>query len=119
MSQIAAYKDNSISTQPQGRLVVMLYDGAIKFINQAATALAENDIPTKGTNIAKAMDIINELDGVLDMEAGGEVAQNLRNLYAFMRKHLQMAHLSNDVELMKEVASLLGELNEGWKAIAG
>ncbi len=119
MSQIAAYKDNSISTQSGGRLVVMLYDGAIKFINQAVTALGEGDVATKGRLVARAMDIINELDSVLDIEAGGEVAQSLRGLYGFMRTHLQVAHLSNDAEKMKEVASLLGELNEGWKAITG
>ena len=52
-------------------------------------------------------------------EAGGEVAQDLRSLYDFMRKHLQAAYLTNDGEKMKEVASLLSELNEGWKAISG
>ena len=118
MSQIAAYTDNSITTESRGRLVVMLYEGAIRFLNLAVAALAENDMPTKGTNVAKAMEIINELDCVLDIDAGGEVAKNLRSLYDFMRKHLQTAHLTNDAEKMKEVASLLGELNEGWKAIA-
>jgi len=119
MSQIGAYTDNAISTQSRGGLVVMLYDGAVRFLNQAIAALAAGDIAAKGTNVAKAMDIINELDCVLDMDAGGEVAQSLRGLYDFMRKHLQAAHLTNDGEKIKEVASLLSELNEGWKAISG
>jgi len=119
MSQIAAYRDNSISTQSGGRLIVMLYDGAIKFLNQAIAALAEGNIAEKGRLVARTMDIINELDSILDMEAGGDVAKNLRDLYGFMRRHLQTAHLSNDAQMMKEVASLLSELNDGWKAIAG
>ena len=119
MSRIGAYTDNGITTQSRGGLVVMLYDGAIRFLNQAIAALAAGDIAAKGTNVARAMDIINELDCVLDMDAGGEIARNLRGLYDFMRKHLQAAHLTNDGEKMKEVASLLSELNEGWKAISG
>jgi flagellar protein FliS len=117
--QVSAYKDNAISTQSKGRIVVMLYDGAIKFLDQAVKALEENNIAEKGKYVAKAMDIINELDAVLDIEAGGEVAANLRNLYGFMRRHLQVGHLSNDVQTIREVRSLLNDLNEGWKAVAG
>ena len=119
MSQISAYKDNSISTQSRGRLVVMLYDGAIKFLRQAVVAMKEGDVAQKGMFIARATDIILELDSVLDMEAGGEVATNLRGLYDFMVRHLHAAHLGNDAAMMEEVISLLVELNEGWKAISG
>ncbi len=119
MSQVSAYTENSVTTQSKGRLVVMLYDGAIKFINQAIVAMNAKDMTEKGRLIGRATDILVELDCELDMEAGGEIAQNLRNLYGFMQTHLTKAHLANDEAMMREVISLLTELNEGWRAITG
>lgn len=119
MSQISAYTEHSISTQSPGRLVVMLYEGAIKFLSQAVVAMEQDDPAEKGRLIARAGDIIIELDCVLDMEAGGEVAANLHGLYDFMIRHLCTAHRNNDAAMMQEVISLLVELNEGWKAITG
>ncbi len=119
MSQISAYKDNSIGTQPGGRLVVLLYEGAIKFFSQALVAMEENNAAERGRLLGRAGDIIIELDSVLDMEAGGEVAVNLRNLYDFMLRHTLVGHRENDPTKIKEVISLLVELNEGWKVISG
>lgn len=118
MAGLSAYKETSISTQNKGRLVVMLYEGAIKFLNQAIKDIESNDYAGKGKNIGKAQDIIFELNTVLDMEQGGEVANNLRALYHFMDRHLSKANLKCDANMVREVIDLLKELNEGWKAIA-
>jgi flagellar protein FliS len=117
-NQINAYKENSVTTQSKGRLVVMLYDGAIKFLRQAVAALEAGDMAAKGRYIGRAMDIINELDAVLDVDTGGEIAHNLRGLYDFVRRHVQRGHLANDPQPLTDAAALLTELNEGWKAIS-
>lgn len=117
MNGVDIYKETAVSTQNKGRLIVMLYDGAIKFINQAIRDIEANDFASKGRNIQKAQDIIFELNTVLDMEAGGEVAKNLRGLYNFMSRHLTQANIKCDVQMLREVLSILEELNQGWRAI--
>ena len=119
MSGVDLYKETAVSTQSKGRLIVMLYDGAIKFLNLAIKELEANNYAEKGKYIAKAMDIINELNAVLDMDAGGEIATNLRQLYCFMIRRLSEANIKKDPRLIQDVIDLLDELHQGWKAIAG
>lgn len=118
MDGIAAYKENSVTTQSRGRLIVMLYDGAVKFLNQAIEEIEAGNIADKGVYIGKATDIINELNVVLDIEAGGKIAQDLRRLYEFMVRHILQASIKNDPQMIREVITLLNDLNEGWKGIA-
>jgi len=118
MNGIETYKENSITTQSQGRIVVMLYDGAIKFLRQAIIEIKAKNIEAKSRFLGKAEDIINELNTVLDMEAGGEIAVNLRALYMFMIRTIHEANIKNDTGKIEDVIKLLEELNQGWKAIA-
>lgn len=117
MNGVSAYKDTSITTQNKGRLVVMLYEGAIKFMKLAIEQLNAGNYEARGRYINKALDIINELNAVLDTDAGSEVAANLRRLYLFMNNHLSEANTKNDPQMIREVISLMEELNQGWKAI--
>jgi flagellar protein FliS len=117
MNVLEAYKEASITTQNKGRLIVMLYDGAIKFLKQAIRDIEAKDFSAKGRSIQKAQDIILELNTVLDLEAGGEVANNLRSLYNFMSTHLSQANIKCDAQMVREVISILDELNQGWRAI--
>ncbi|MCX5654405.1 MAG: flagellar export chaperone FliS [Planctomycetota bacterium] len=119
MNQINAYRENAIATQSRGRLVVLLYDGAIKFLKQALKELEAGHFAAKGEYINKAVAIINELDTCLDMEAGGDVAQNLRSLYHFMIRHLGEANIHRDPQRIREVIDCLQGLNDGWKAVSG
>ena len=119
MDGISSYKENAITTQPRIGLVVLLYEGAVKFLNQAVESIGAARWAEKGQQINKAIEIIHELDACLDMAAGGEIAGNLRSLYTFMVRHLNQANVSRDPEMIREVIELLEELNEGWKAIAG
>jgi len=118
MNGTGFYEETAVTTQNRGRLVVMLYDGAIRFLKQALRALQAGDLEAKGQNIVKAREIIFELNTVLDMDAGQELAQNLRTLYNFMNKHLTQANISNDPLMIREVIGLMEELNQGWRAIA-
>lgn len=117
MDGITSYQDNAVSTQSKGRLIVMLYDGAIKFMKLAIIEMEKKNYEAKGRYINKAIDIVNELNAVLDMEAGGEIASNLRNLYLFMNRHLSQANIKCDPQLVREVIKLMEELNQSWKAI--
>jgi flagellar secretion chaperone FliS len=119
MSGVDIYRESAIGTQSKGRLIVMLYDGAVKFLNRAIKSLEENNYAEKGKYIAKAQDIINELNAVLDMDTGGEIAQNLRQLYCFMIRRLSEANIKKDPRLIQDVIDLLEELNQGWKAVTG
>ena len=119
MNGFRAYQETSITTQSKGNLVVMLYDGAIKFMKLAIKELEAGNYEAKGNYIDKARAIINELDAVLDMEAGGEIASNLRKLYLFMNQRLAEANTKKDPQRIREVIKLMEELNQGWKAITG
>ena len=117
MNGFEAYRETAVSTQSRGRLIVMLYDGAIRFLRQAITDIERCDYAAKGRHIGKAQDILFELNTVLDMEQGGQIAQNLRGLYNFMNKHLIEANLRKDPRMINEVIAILEELNQGWRAI--
>jgi len=119
MKGIGAYQQTAIDTQSKGRLIVMLYDGAIKFMKLAIRDLEAVDYAGKGQYINRAQDIINELNAVLDMDAGGEVAQNLRKLYVFMSRRLGEANTKRDPQMIREVIGMMEELNQSWKAITG
>jgi flagellar protein FliS len=116
MDVIEAYRENTVTTQTQGRLVVLLYDGAIKFLKQAVKEIQAGQWAQKGEYINKAIAIINELNSSLDMESGGEIADNLRQLYNFMTKHLAEANIRRDIQKIRDVIACLNDLNEGWKA---
>lgn len=119
MNGIGAYQQTTIGTQSKGRLIVMLYDGAIKFMKLAVKELEAGDYAAKGQYINRAQDIISELNAVLDMDGGGEIAQNLRKLYVFMNGRLRQANANRDPDMIREVITLTEELNQSWKAIAG
>ncbi|MFC1633424.1 flagellar export chaperone FliS [Planctomycetota bacterium] len=119
MQGIEEYQDSAVTTQSKGRLIVLLYDGAIKFMKLAIKELEANNYDAKGWYINKALDIINELNAILDMNAGGEMASNLRRLYGFMMKHLSEANIKRDPEMIREVIKLMEELNQNWKVISG
>jgi flagellar protein FliS len=76
-----------------------------------------NDVIAKGKAIAKAIGLIGQLNGTLDMERGGEVAQNLRALYEYMLSRLTLANATNDARLLAEVAGLVAEIKLGWDQI--
>jgi flagellar protein FliS len=119
MNGIAAYQEAAITTQGKGRLIVLLYDGAIKFMKLAVQELEAGNYEAKGRHIGRAQDVINELNAVLDIEAGGEIAINLRKLYCFMNGRLSEANTKCDPQLIREVITLMEELNQSWKVISG
>ena len=119
MNGVTAYRDTTVTTQNKGRLIVLLYDGAIKFMRLAIKELEAGNYEAKGQYVNRAQDIINELNAVLDTDAGGEIATNLRKLYCFMNNRLSQANIKRDPQIIRDVIILMEELNRSWKAIAG
>ncbi len=117
MSGIASYTENAVSTQTRGRLIVLLYEGAIKFLKQALAELEAGRFVEKDQYVNKAQAIISELNSSVDMEAGGQIAKNLRKLYNFMAVHLDEANMKRDPQRIREVTACLEDLKEGWKAM--
>ena len=119
MNGIESYQRTAISTQSRGRLIVMLYEGAIKFLKLAIQEIEAGNWAAKGQYLNRAQDIIAELNAVLDMEAGGEIARNLRRLYLFMNRRLAQANTRKDPQMIREVITLMEELSQSWKTITG
>lgn len=116
-TQINRYEDVYVTTAGKERLICLAYEGAIKFLNQAKSNIENGDIPAKCDRISRAMAVIEELAASLDMEGGGEIAENLYALYVYMMKQLLMANLKSDLKIVDEVLSLLKTLYSAWAEV--
>lgn len=112
-----AYKQAAVATTDQARLIVMMYDGAIKFLTIAVDRMDKGDAYGVNTNLIKAKSVIAELMASLNLEKGGDIAQNLQRLYAYMFNQLIDANVSKQPHSVKQVIDLLRELRAGWQSI--
>ena len=90
------YKQTQINTTPKEQILVMLYDGAVRFLNQAKVGFAEKNIEKIHNNIIKVQNIITEFESALDLQNGGDFAQNLFALYEYMSKELSRANVKKE-----------------------
>lgn len=122
MSAVAyarAYQAQSILTASPGQLVLMMYDGALRFMAQARAALAlpEEDpkrIAQTNTALIRAQAVLAELQANLDHQAGGDFSRNLDRLYDYHQRRLLEANLRKDDAIIAEVERLVRELRDGW-----
>jgi len=112
----AAYRRGAVLAATPGQLVVMLYDGARRFLRQAAIAMRAGEIESAHNTLRRGERIIAHLDGTLDFEQG-ELPQRLHGIYLFCLAHLNAARLSQDPTKVEEVSELLGELRDAWSQI--
>lgn len=108
------YLQTQVTTTTSADVLILLYDGAIKFLKRAKIKIQEGDVKEKGVLIAKALDIINELQCSLNKEKGGQLAENLNNLYFYCNAQLLMANLKMDVAVVDKVVGILGELRSAF-----
>jgi flagellar secretion chaperone FliS len=108
------YRRNEISTSSQGRLIIMMYEGAIKFSTMAMQSIEKGDIAGQGKYINKTHDIINELSLALDLKKGGEVAVRLESLYQYMLSQLTLANIKSDRQALENVIKILSPLADAW-----
>jgi flagellar secretion chaperone FliS len=115
-SQIGLESD-ALSASPH-KLISMLLKGAMSSIAAARKHMLEGEIEAKSNAITKAMNIIGEgLKGSLDLRKGGEIAIHLYSLYSYMSGRLFLANLRNQTELLDEVTTLLGQIDDAWSQI--
>jgi flagellar secretion chaperone FliS len=114
----AAYKQQSILTAPPGVLVVMLYDGANRFLLQAAAAMREEAHSQADQRLQRAEAIIDELLGTLNLEAGGRIASHLQGIYVFCKRRLAEARVARDPAIVEWVAGQMAELRQSFAQIA-
>jgi flagellar secretion chaperone FliS len=112
-----AYTESAVLTAPPERLVVMLYDGAIRFLSQSAIAMRAQNGRVFLDRVQRGEAIISELNLTLDMSQG-EVAERLRAIYQFCNMHLAAATMEHDPKKIDEVVRLLSDLREAWQQIA-
>ena len=112
-----AYRESAVLTAPPERLVVMLYDGARRFLFQAASAMREGDVPTAHERLRRAERIVEHLLATLDMSQG-EIAERLEAIYAFCLQLLADGRMRQDAAALDQVGVLLGELREAWAELA-
>ncbi len=112
------YKHNAISTSSQGKLILMMYEGAIKNLNLALECMENKDVGGKGAHIRKTHDIVNELSLALDLKQGGEISERLEQLYQYILKQLTLANIKRtDTKPLKEVVNILITLQSAWQQI--
>jgi flagellar protein FliS len=111
------YKQVQVKTANREKLLIMLYQGCVKFLRLAKKSIEDEDIEGANNYIIRSQDIIRELMGTLDREKGGEVADNLYSLYDFMNRQLIEANVNKDIEKIKTVENLMLELLDSWKQI--
>jgi flagellar protein FliS len=110
----AQYRQTAIETASKTRMVVMLFDGAIRFLNQALPAMQAQNYDVQTHYIGKAQAIISHLFFTLDHEAGGDVAQALKTFYITSYDSLTGANIKNDALKLQRVISGLREVREAW-----
>lgn len=116
-SNINAYKTTEVRTSNRLDLLVMLFDGAIRFMNQAKERMVAKDIPAKGMYISKALAIIAEFKNTLSYDFDPQLAQNLESLYNFIQDRLIKSNISNDPKGIEEALKITFTLREGWKQL--
>jgi len=114
----AQYQQAQIETAPPEQLLLMLYDGAIRFSNVAKKAMDDKDYQLANTHCIKVQNILKELMVTLDMKIGGELAQNLFDLYDYMNRLTMQANLQKDPGPIEEILMHLKELRMAWAQAA-
>ena len=113
----ATYQNVQITTTDRGRLLLMMYEGAIKFLKQSKAGLEEKDIAKFCRFLSKGQAIIAELMNTLDFEKGGTIARDLDRLYDFMLFYLSEANLNRDGERVARVISLIEIIYSAYREI--
>ena len=112
------YLQTHVQSRSPLELVVMLYDGLLRFLGDAGGAIQSGDLAGKRDAISKALAVLSELQSTLNMEQGGEVATSLDALYTYVNGRLLDASMQNDRAPLDESARLLRTLRDAWAEIA-
>lgn len=112
-----AYQKNNYETASPHRLISMLYDGALRFMNQSIANVQAQDIAATNLSLSRAQDIINELIACLNFEQGNEIATSLNNLYRYINDLLIQANIQKKVEPIQEAIVIVKDIRDAWQTI--
>ena len=115
---LSTYRQTEVQSRTPLELVVMLYDGGLAFLHQARAAIERNDIPARREATTRALAVVSQLQSTLNMEAGGDVARQLDELYSWITGRILAATMDNRVEPLDEAARVLAMLRDSWVTIA-
>lgn len=111
----AKYKQTQVVSASREQILLMMYEGAIKYTKLAIKAADEQKVVDRCTHLGRAYDIVMELNNTLDHSVGGEISAQLEQLYTFITDQFSQANLSGDPEPMKAALKVLETLYEGWQ----
>jgi flagellar protein FliS len=114
----AAYRQTAVETASPEKLLIMLYSGTVKFLRQAEKALREKKYEEAHNNLLQVGDIITELNSTLNLEEGGEIAVNLRELYTFYYGEIVKANLKKDAAYLEPVIEFFESFRDTWMEAA-
>ncbi len=113
-----AYRRTETLSRSPLELVVMLYDGALRFVSEGRAAMVRGDVRARTHAIGRAMAIVGELQNTLNLEEGGEMATELDRLYRFVTDRLVETTVTRDVAPLDQAQKVLMTLRDGWAMIA-
>ena len=108
------YKQQAVQSASREKLLLMLYEGAIRFMKLSVIAIDKKDIAARGMNIGRAFDIVNELNNTLNHEVGGDIAKNLEQLYMFISEQLTKANATGQKKPLEDALKIMETLYSGW-----
>lgn len=111
-----AYRQTQVSTASQGELIIMLFDGAIRFAKQSQECMGKGEIEQANAKLIRTQDIVNELILSLNMDVG-EVAHNLQQLYTYIYDLLVQANVKKEPRMVDEAIHMLTELRDTWEQV--
>ena len=109
------YRQVQVNTASPGKLVLLLYQGAIRAMKQGIDMIEKKDFEGKGNALIKAQDFVMELNMALDMNVGGEISNSLRQLYVYIYKRLVDANLDLNTGYIEECVSIMERLLDAWE----
>ncbi|MCU0578282.1 MAG: flagellar export chaperone FliS [Desulfobacterota bacterium] len=115
--QLNRYNQVAVETADQKELILMCYDEAIRSLQQGKECYLKRQYAAKAEFFIRAQNIINELLVSLNMEAGGQIAFNLKRIYQFVIDQITVADLKKDLKLVSDLTGMLGELRAAWAQV--
>jgi len=113
-----AYRQTMVQSRSPLELVVMLYDGALRFLKETEDAMRRGDLIAKRDALSKSFAILSELQSTLNVDQGGQTAESLDSLYIYMSNRLTEANVQKNPAPVQEVITLLSGLRDAWAAVA-
>lgn len=114
---VQEYRKNAVNGASPVQLVVMLYDGALRFMEAGRAAMLKGDLPNQNQNLQRAQRIVMELMATLNMDQGGEISQNLMALYTFVLEQLVEANVKDSTDPIDHAMKTMSGLRESWVEI--